>query len=72
MKAKVRKTAGALAHMVIQVGGDSVSLFGSGGLRAMMLGSQNLGGEIWALEGFRVHIVLIRNYRWYIGIIVFF
>ncbi|CAE7540363.1 unnamed protein product, partial [Symbiodinium sp. CCMP2456] len=42
MKAKVRKTAGALAHMVIQVGGDSVSLFGSGGLRAMFLGSQKI------------------------------
>ena len=42
VKAKVRKASGALAQMVIEIGGSNVNLFGAGGIRAVFLGSQKL------------------------------
>ncbi|CAJ1349270.1 unnamed protein product [Effrenium voratum] len=43
VKTKIRKASGALAHMVLQIGGSEASLFGSGnGIRAMYMGSQKV------------------------------
>ncbi|CAK9105808.1 unnamed protein product [Durusdinium trenchii] len=42
VKTKVKKSSGALAHMVVQIGGTDVNLFGSGGIRAVFLGTQKV------------------------------
>ena len=42
IRTKVRKASGALAHMVVQVGGSDASLFGVGSIRAVFFGSQKV------------------------------
>ncbi|CAJ1364916.1 unnamed protein product [Effrenium voratum] len=43
VKTKAKKASGALAHMVVQIGGSDASLFGvASGVRAMFLGSQKV------------------------------
>eukprot|EP00438_Fugacium_kawagutii_P007972 Skav221217 [mRNA] locus=scaffold2467:174052:178680:- [translate_table: standard] len=43
IRAKVRKATGALAQMVVEIGGSSgTNLFGAGGIRAVFLGSQKV------------------------------
>ena len=42
VRTKVKKTTGALAQMVVEIGGSSANLFGQGGIRAVFFGSQKV------------------------------